>query len=153
MDPVTVPSIPATSFPLPPRLEGLRRLAYNVHWAWSPRTRNLWTLIDRAARTRYRNPVPVISARTAWTRLLADGPQEHNCPVYDIARLPLARVQDANGMPLRVSVELPGRDLVVAVWLAQVGRIPVLLLDTDVADNAVEDRPITHILYVRGREM
>jgi starch phosphorylase len=52
-----------------------------------------------------------------------------------------------------VTVELPGRDLSVAVWLAQVGRVPVLLLDTDVADNAVEDRPITHILYVRGREM
>jgi starch phosphorylase len=34
-----------------------------------------------------------------------------------------------------------------------VGRVPVLLLDTDVAENAVEDRPITHILYVRGREM
>ena len=31
--------------------------------------------------------------------------------------------------------------------------MPVLLLDTDVAENAVEDRPITHILYVRGREM
>ena len=39
------------------------------------------------------------------------------------------------------------------MWLAQVGRVPVLLLDTDVAENAVEDRPITHILYVRGREM
>jgi len=248
MDPVSLPSIPATSFPLPPRLEGLRRLAYNLHWAWSPRTRNLWSLIDRAAWTRYRNPVPVISGPTDWTRLLddgkflaeyhdvlaefdhymangtghwfqrryadqlagpiayfcaeyglheslgiysgglgvlagdhmksasdmalplvgvgllyrkgyfrqsidADGHQEHNYPDYDISRLPLARVQDANGMPLRVSVELPGRDLVVAVWLAQVGRIPVLLLDTDVADNAVEDRPITHILYVRGREM
>ena len=37
--------------------------------------------------------------------------------------------------------------------MAQVGRVPVLLLDTDVAENAVEDRPITHILYVRGREM
>ncbi len=39
------------------------------------------------------------------------------------------------------------------MWLAQVGRVPVLLLDTDVPANAVEDRPITHILYVRGREM
>ena len=27
------------SFPLPPRLEGLRRLAYNLYWAWHPRTR------------------------------------------------------------------------------------------------------------------
>ena len=31
--------------------------------------------------------------------------------------------------------------------------MPVLLLDTDDAENAPSDRPITHILYVRGREM
>ncbi len=248
MDPVHIPSVPVGSFPLPPRLEGLRRLAYNIHWAWSPRTRNLWSLIDRTAWTRYRNPIPVISGPTEWSRLLddekflaeyhdalaefdqymangsdhwfqrkfgdqlrgpiayfcaeygvheslgiysgglgvlagdhmksasdmalpvigvgllyrkgyfrqsidADGHQEHNYPDYDLARLPLSRVQDENGLPLTITVELPGRDLAVAVWLAQVGRVPVLLLDTDVAENAVEDRPITHILYVRGREM
>ncbi|MEX1171404.1 MAG: alpha-glucan family phosphorylase, partial [Chloroflexota bacterium] len=248
MDPIRVPSQPAAWFPLPPRLEGLRRLAYNLHWAWHPRTRNLWSLIDRAAWNRYRNPIPVISGPTEWSRVLddekflaeyhdtlaafdaymangsdqwfqrthgddlsgpiayfcaeygiheslgiysgglgvlagdhmksasdmalpligvgllyrkgyfrqsidADGHQEHNYPDYDLARLPLSRVQDANGLPLTVTVELPGRDLVVAVWLAQVGRVPVLLLDTDVAENSVEDRPITHILYVRGREM
>jgi len=248
MDPVSVPSIPAASFPLPPRLEGLRRLAYNLQWAWDPRTRNLWSLIDRTAWTRYRNPIPVISGPTEWSRLLddekflaeyhdvladfdrymadgsdhwfhrkhgdklagpiayfcaeygvheslgiysgglgvlagdhmksasdmalpflgvgllyrkgyfrqsidADGHQEHNYPDYDLSRLPLSRVQDQNGLPLTVTVELPGRDLAVAVWLAQVGRVPVLLLDSDVTENAVEDRPITHILYVRGREM
>jgi starch phosphorylase len=48
---------------------------------------------------------------------------------------------------------LPGRDLQVAVWCAQVGRTPVLLLDTDIPENGDADRPITHILYVRGREM
>jgi len=248
MEPVHVPSIPDASFPLPPRLEGLRRLAYNLHWAWHPRTRNLWSLIDRTAWNRYRNPIPVISGPTEWSRVLddekflaeyhdvlatfdaymangsdhwfqrkhgaqlggpiayfcaeygiheslgiysgglgvlagdhmksasdmalpfigvgllyrkgyfrqqidADGHQEHNYPDYDLARLPLSRVQDASGLPLTVTVELPGRALSVAVWLAQVGRVPVLLLDTDVAENAVEDRPITHILYVRGREM
>ncbi len=248
MDPVHVPSVEAASFPLPPRLEGLRRLAYNLHWAWHPRTRGLWSLIDRHAWNRYRNPVPVISGPTEWSRLLddaaflteyndvladfdhymangsghwfqrryadqlsgpiayfcaeyglheslgiysgglgvlagdhmksasdmalpalgvglmyrngyfrqsidADGHQEHDYPDYDLSRLPIGRVQDANGRPLTVSVELPGRDLAVAVWLAQVGRVPVLLLDTDVPENALPDRPITHILYVRGREM
>ena len=83
----------------------------------------------------------------------ADGHQEHDYPDYDLSRLPISRVQDANGLPLTVSVELPGRNLAVAVWLAQVGRVPVLLLDTDVPENALPDRPITHILYVRGREM
>jgi len=72
MDLVSVPSIPAASFPLPPRLEGLRRLAYNLHWAWNPRTRNLWSLIDRTAWNRYRNAIPVISGPTDWSRLLED---------------------------------------------------------------------------------
>ncbi len=248
MDPVHVPSIPAASFPLPPRLEGLRRLAYNLYWAWHPGTRNLWSLIDRTAWTRYRNPIPVISGPTEWSRLLddekflaeyhdvlasfdqymangsdhwfhrrygqalsgpiayfcaeygfheslgiysgglgvlagdhmksasdmalpaigvgllyrkgyfrqsidADGHQEHNYPDYDLSRLPLSRVQDPSGVPLTVTVELPGRDLTIAVWLAQVGRVPVLLLDTDTPTNADHDRPITNILYVRGREM
>ena len=81
----------------------------------------------------------------------ADGHQEHNYPDYDLSRLPLSRVQDAAGLPLTVTVELPGRDLVVAVWLAQVGRVPVLLLDTDLAENAVEDRPITLPAYACTR--
>ncbi len=248
MDPVRVPSIPAASFPLPPRLEGLRRLAYNLHWAWHPRTRGLFSLIDRTAWTRYRNPIPVISGPTDWSRLLddakflaeyhdvlgefdrymangsghwfqqrygdaldgpiayfcaeyglheslgiysgglgvlagdhmktasdmalpaigvgllyrkgyflqsidADGHQEHDYPDYDLSRLPLGRVQDASGLPLTVTVQLPGRHLVVAVWVAQVGRVPVLLLDTDVPENSDADRPVTNILYVRGREM
>ena len=83
----------------------------------------------------------------------ADGHQEHDYPDYDLSRLPLGRVQDASGLPLTVTVELPGRDLSVAVWVAQVGRVPVLLLDTDMPENADSDRPITNILYVRGREM
>jgi len=50
-------------------------------------------------------------------------------------------------------VELPGRDLTIAVWCVQIGRVAVLLLDTDVPENDDSDRPISHILYVRGREM
>ena len=72
MEPVRVPSIPAATFPLPPRLEGLRRLAYNLYWSWHPRTRALWSRIDRTAWTRYRNPIPVLSRAVDWDQLLAD---------------------------------------------------------------------------------
>jgi len=82
-----------------------------------------------------------------------DGHQEHAYPDYDPSRLPLLRIAGADGQPLVVPVELPGRSVFVGVWLAQVGRVPLLLLDTDIPENADEDRPITHILYVRGREM
>jgi starch phosphorylase len=83
----------------------------------------------------------------------ADGHQEHAYPDLDPTRLPLLRVADVHGEPLLVPVELPGRTVWCAVWLAQVGRVPLLLLDTDLAENADQDRPITHTLYVRGREM
>lgn len=82
-----------------------------------------------------------------------DGHQEHAYPDLDPDRLPLMRVADRSGEPLTVPVELPGRTVEVGVWLAQVGRVSLLLLDTDLPENEDEDRPITHILYVRGREM
>ncbi|MEX2546395.1 MAG: alpha-glucan family phosphorylase [Chloroflexota bacterium] len=83
----------------------------------------------------------------------ADGHQEHAYPDYDPQRLPLRRVAGVDGGPLRIAVDLPDRQIWCAVWLAQVGRVPLLLLDTDISDNPEADRPITHILYVRGREM
>jgi glycogen phosphorylase len=83
----------------------------------------------------------------------ADGHQEHAYPDYDLRGWPVGRVKARDGEPLTVSIALPDRDLHVAVWCVQVGRTPVLLLDTDIPENDDADRPITHILYVRGREM
>jgi len=244
---VQVPTLPGASFRLPPQLEGLRRLSYNMWWSWNPRARALFSRIDALSWSRYRNPVEVLSLPIAWHELLddptfkaeyteilsafdrymaggrehwfnreyspslsgpiayfcaeygfheslgiysgglgvlagdhiksasdmampfvgvgllykrgyfrqaidAEGHQEHAYPDYDLAKLPILRVLDPTGEPLTVSVEVPGRDLYAAVWQVQVGRVPVLLLDTDIPDNAEWDRPITHILYVRGRE-
>ena len=245
---IQVPTLPGASFRLPPQLEGLRRLSYNMWWSWNPRARGLFSRIDGLSWSRYRNPVEVLSQPIAWAELLddpafmaeytqvlaefdrymaggrehwfnreygsavngpigyfcaeygfheslgiysgglgvlagdhiksasdmampfvgvgllykhgyfrqtidADGHQEHAYPDYDLAKLPIMRVLGQDGDPLTVSVELPERDLYAAVWLVQVGRVPVLLLDTDIPDNAESDRPVTHILYVRGREM
>ncbi len=83
----------------------------------------------------------------------ADGHQEHAYPDFDTSEMPVQRVLNRLGDPLFVPVELPGRTITAAVWSLQVGRVPVLLLDTDHAGNDEADRPITHILYVRGREM
>ncbi len=83
----------------------------------------------------------------------ADGHQEHAQPDLDPSQLPLRRARSSDGAPLQVSVEIADRTVHAAVWVAQVGRVPVLLLDTDIAANDPADRPITHILYVRGREM
>ena len=83
----------------------------------------------------------------------ADGHQEHTQPYLDPPNLPLRRARGQDGSALRVSVEFPGRMVQAAVWVAQVGRVPLLLLDTDIPINDAADRPITEILYVRGREM
>jgi starch phosphorylase len=83
----------------------------------------------------------------------ADGHQEHAQPDLDPSQLPLRRARGLDGQPLEVSVEIAERVVHAAVWVAQVGRVSILLLDTDIPRNDPADRPITHILYVRGREM
>ena len=83
----------------------------------------------------------------------ADGHQEHAQPDLDPSQLPLRRARARDGSPLQVSVDIADREVHAAVWVAQVGRVPILLLDTDIPANDRSDRPITHILYVRGREM
>jgi starch phosphorylase len=82
----------------------------------------------------------------------ADGQQQHFYPDYDLHRIPLLPVLGPGGRELQVAVEFPGRTVRMRVWKADVGRVPVLLLDTDVRENHVADRPITSILYIRGRE-
>jgi starch phosphorylase len=48
---------------------------------------------------------------------------------------------------VRVTVELGGRPLVAQVWRADVGRVPLYLLDTDVDENPPELRTVTDRLY------
>jgi starch phosphorylase len=83
----------------------------------------------------------------------AEGEQQHIYPSLDVRRLPVRPVASATGGQLKVEVEFPHGPVKVAVWKLDVGRVPLLLLDTDIDENDVSDRPITHTLYVRGRAM
>jgi starch phosphorylase len=65
----------------------------------------------------------------------------------DFHNLPITLVKTADGKPLTVSVPHPGREVVAQVWLAQVGRISLYLLDTNIEENLPEDRDITDQLY------
>jgi glycogen phosphorylase len=56
-------------------------------------------------------------------------------------------VVDKRGAPVLVEVPFPGRTVFARVWLAQVGRVPLYLLDTDLAENREDDRWITGHLY------
>lgn len=83
----------------------------------------------------------------------ADGFQQHIYPRYDFHRLPVRPAAGPTGREVLVPVDLPGRTVQAKVWVAQVGRVQLLLLDTDIPENDPADRPITGILYVRGRDM
>lgn len=74
-------------------------------------------------------------------------------PFNNPTMLPVLPLQGPDGEWLRVSVELPGRTLQLRGWLAQVGRVPLYLLDSNDLLNAPGDRGITGELYGGGTEM
>jgi glycogen phosphorylase len=247
---IRVPTVPAHDLNLPPGLEALADLAYNLWWSWTPRAQAIFSRINHIQWARHRNPIPVLTGtsqarwaevagdedfmvdvsrvldefnryladgRESWYRpapdrqlpgvvayfcaeyglhesmqiysgglgilagdhcksasdaalpfvavgllyrrgyfrqqIDADGHQEHAQPDLDPSQLPLRRARGRDGGALEVRVDFADREVRAAVWLAQVGRVPLLLLDTDVPGNDPADRPISHILYVRGREM
>jgi starch phosphorylase len=83
----------------------------------------------------------------------ADGQQQHDYPRYDLRRLPVQPVAGPGGREVKIELDLAGRPVRLRLWKATVGRVPVVLLDSDVRENDPADRPITAFLYVRGREM
>ncbi len=84
--------------------------------------------------------------------LNADGWQLEQYPVNDFSTMPITPVLDANGDHLRVHVDLAGREVPIRVWQAQVGRIPLYLLDTNLPENSPVDRDVTDELYGGGPE-
>ncbi|MFE7754806.1 alpha-glucan family phosphorylase [Streptomyces sp. NPDC057429] len=85
--------------------------------------------------------------------LSRDGWQQEHYPVLDPDELPLTLVREPDGTPGRVVLALPGgRSLHASVWLAQVGRVPLLLLDSDVEENTPGERDVTDRLYGGGSD-
>jgi glycogen phosphorylase len=71
----------------------------------------------------------------------------------DFYGLPLHLECQPDGTPLTIQVPYPERSVTAQVWRAQVGRVPVYLLDTNVPSNNPDDRDITDQLYGGDREM
>ncbi len=83
-----------------------------------------------------------------------DGWQQEDYPVLDPDGLPLSLLRDEDGAPAGVTIELPGgRELHAHIWRAQVGRVPLLLLDSDVHENDEAARSVTERLYGGGGEL
>ena len=85
--------------------------------------------------------------------LSADGWQAERYPSDDPNGQPLELLRDAAGSAVHVAVSLPaGRQLAAQVWVAQVGRIPLLLLDSYVEENEPDLHEVTDRLYGGGSD-
>lgn len=82
----------------------------------------------------------------------ASGEQEETYPFNEPSSMPIQPVQDDEGSWLRVSIELPGRTVLLRLWRAIVGRATLYLLDSNDPLNAPIDRGITSKLYGGGTE-
>lgn len=76
-----------------------------------------------------------------------NGEQVAVYPNTDPCDLPVLPVLDGKGAGIYVHVDLPGRLLELRVWRAKVGQIQLYLLDSDLPENAPQDRLITAQLY------
>src|ERR1700722_15904158 len=85
--------------------------------------------------------------------LSADGWQAERYPADDPNGLPLTLLRSASGEPVKVQVTLAeGKLLTAQVWLAQVGRVPLLMLDSYVEENEPALHEVTDRLYGGGTE-
>ncbi|MBN1965711.1 MAG: alpha-glucan family phosphorylase, partial [Anaerolineae bacterium] len=79
--------------------------------------------------------------------LSGDGYQQERYPTNDYSNLPVTRVLDANGKPLKIQVPMPGRQMAAQIWEVPIGRIRLYLLDSNLPENIAEDRDLTDRLY------
>jgi starch phosphorylase len=85
--------------------------------------------------------------------LSPEGWQLEHYPSLDPGGLPLTLLRNDDGAPARVRIGLPEqRTLHAQIWVAQVGRVPLLLLDSDVAENDNSARDVTDRLYGGGTD-
>src|ERR1700745_2228144 len=103
--------------------------------------------------------VPVIGVGLLYKRgyftqsVSADGWQAERYPSDDPNGLPLELLRDDSGAPVHVKVGLTaGRVLAAQIWVAQVGRVPLLLLDSYVEENEADLHEVTDRLYGGGSE-
>jgi len=82
-----------------------------------------------------------------------EGWQQEFYPENDFYNLPLILERDREGKPLEVELDFGPRHFKAHIWRVQVGRVPLYLLDTNLEENAPEDRLITAQLYGGNQEM
>ncbi|MBX3112006.1 MAG: alpha-glucan family phosphorylase, partial [Fimbriimonadaceae bacterium] len=103
--------------------------------------------------------IPLVGIGLLYSRgyfrqqLNPDGWQVEVYPQHDFYRMALTLVRGDDGHPVRVRVEFPDRAVTCQIWKAQVGRVELYLLDSNILDNAAVDQSITDNLYGGDEEM
>ena len=103
--------------------------------------------------------IPLVAVGFLYTygyfsqRITEDGWQEaRNVQiVYD--DLPLIALYDANHEPIKISVELPGRTVYARLYELNVGRVKLVLMQTNIPENNPNDRQLTDRLYISDPEL
>ena len=81
-----------------------------------------------------------------------DGWQHESNPVLDPERMPMSLPRVPGGAPPVVQLTIGEREVSVLIRFVRVGRVPLILLDTNLPENAQEDRDITARLYGGDQE-
>lgn len=79
--------------------------------------------------------------------LTNDGWQQEEYRENDYYALPVQIVRDERGRDVTITLAYPEAEARVRIWKVQVGRIPLYLLDTNLAENPPSIREITAQLY------
>lgn len=82
-----------------------------------------------------------------------NGVQEAQYEKVVFSQIPATPALTPTGDEVLISVDLPGRKVYAKVWQFQIGRIKLLLMDTDVAPNAMADRQLSASLYGGNHEV
>jgi starch phosphorylase len=85
-------------------------------------------------------------------KLSPDGWQMGESEKLDRERAPICHVADKNGQKLVLKVPIADLPIYFEVWKAQVGRVPLYLIDTDIEGNDPWNRGMSARLYIGDPE-
>jgi len=84
-------------------------------------------------------------------RINTKGEQEERFVEFDNHLIPMHELRGPDGEKIYADMQMLGQPLKIKLWQIDVGRIRLILLDTDIEENPPHLRDITHELYVADR--
>ncbi len=86
-------------------------------------------------------------------KITEDGWQEARNVTLSFDDLPLVALYDEDHKPVTISIDLPGRKLFARLYELNVGRVTLVLLQTNIPENNANDRQLTDRLYISDPEL